>query len=150
MKMKILLVLWVAVTILTAQVSSSPAEAKDQAGIVAAEISTFANQLSVRPETAIDLSGVSGAYCFNAGIGKGGNMTHFAIDPEKTKEDVIDFVNAASLVKSGINIKDLPKFPGKLGAMEPNRWYYLAAGENEPHHGRKFPFPLMIRATNLE
>lgn len=128
----------------------STAKAKSQGEIVAAEIAAFANQLSVRPETAIDLSKVSGAYCFNAGIGKGGNMTHFAIDPENTKEDVIDFVNAASLVKSGINIQDLPQFPGKLGMMEPNQWYYLAAGENEPHHGRKFPFPLMIRATNLE
>ena len=77
-------------------------------------------------------------------------MTHYAIDPEKTTEDVIDFVNAASLVKSGITIKDLPKFPGKLGAMEPNQWYYLAPGENEPHHGMKFSFPLMIRASNLE
>ncbi|HSG06181.1 MAG TPA: hypothetical protein VLB09_07255 [Nitrospiria bacterium] len=126
------------------------AMAKDQAGIVAAEISTIAKHLSVRPETAIDLTGVSGAYCFNTGLGSGGHMTHYAVDPEKTKEDVIDFVNAASLEASGINVKDLPKFPGKLGTMEPNTWYYLPAGEHEPHHGMVFSFPLMIRATNLE
>ena len=124
--------------------------AKDQAGIVAAELSTIANQLSLRPDMAIDLSGVSGAYCFNTGLQDGGHMTHYAIDPENTKEDVIDFVNAASLVQSGMRVQTLPPFPGELGSMKPNQWYYLPAGEFEPHHGRKFPFPLMIRATNVK
>ena len=133
-------------------VNVGPAEAakKDQAGIVAAELSAIAKQLSLRPEMAIDLSDVSGAYCFNTGIQDGGHMTHYAIDPDKTKEDVIDFVNVASLVQSGITVQQLPTFPGKLGAMKPNQWYYLAAGEFEPHHGRKFPFPLMIRASNVK
>lgn len=123
--------------------------AKSQSEIVAAEISTFAKHLSIRPETAIDLSGVSGAYCFNAGFQSGGQMTHFAIDPGKTMEDVIDFVNAESLTKAGINVADLPEFPGKLGAMKPNQWYFLKAGEMDPHHGTAFPFPVMLRATDL-
>ncbi len=139
-----------AAVVMGVQGVPSNAEAKDQSEIVAAEISTFAKHLSVRPETAIDLSGVSGAYCFNAGLGAGGHMTHYAIDPENTTEDVIDFVNAKSFVKAGINVDDLPKFPGKLGAMKANQWYFLSPGEKEPHHGRTFPFPLMIRATNLE
>ena len=37
-------------------------KAKSQSGIVAAEIATFSKHLSIRPQTAIDLSAVSGAY----------------------------------------------------------------------------------------
>ena len=123
---------------------------KDSAAIVKAELETIANLLSLRPEMAIDLSEVSGAYCFNAGLGKGGHMTHYAIDPMKNEEDVIDFVNASSLVQAGTAVQKLPKFSGKLGSMTPNQWYYLAAGEFEPHHDMKFPFPIMIRATNIK
>jgi len=129
----------------------SPVSAKkDQAEIVKAELATIANQLSLRPEIAIDLTAVSGAYCFNTGLGKGGHMTHYAVDPTKNDEDVIDFVNAASLVQAGTSVQKLPQFPGTLGSMKANRWYYLPAGENEPHHGVKFPFPLMIRASNIK
>ena len=118
---------------------------------LADEIAAFANQLGQNPDMAIDLTGVSGEYCFNGGIGDGGHMTHYAVDTENTREDVIDFVNARSLIKAGVvNPDALPPHPGKLGAMAPNQWYYLAPGTFEPHHGRKFPFPMMIRATDLE
>jgi hypothetical protein len=127
-----------------------PASAADQAAIVAAELSAISNQLSLNPDMAIDLSKVSGAYCFNAGLGSGGHMTHYAIDPEKTTEDVVDFVNATSLVKAGLGVEKLPRLPEKLGAMTPNQWYYLPAGEFEPHHGMKFSFPLMVRASNIK
>ena len=123
---------------------------RDQASIVASEISTFANLLSVRPKTAIDLSKVSGAYCFNVNLEDGGQMTHFAIDPSSTQEDVVDFINATQFIKAGIEVDKLPRFPGKLGSMTPNKWYYLPAGEYEPHHGITFPFPLLMRAVNLE
>lgn len=123
----------------------------DQAAIVSGEIATFAKHLGENPDMAIDLTGVSGEYCFNGGIGGGGHMTHYAVDPENTQEDIIDFVNARSLVDAGVVDADaLPAHPGTLGSMEPNQWYYLAPGTFEPHHGRKFPFPMMIRATNLE
>ena len=125
------------------------AGSKDQAGIVAAELSAIAHHLSLRPKTAIDLSRVSGEYCFNLGLGEGAQMTHFAIDPAKTKEDVIDFVNAAPLMKAGMKLEGLPRFPGKLGTMKPNQWYFLPAGEFEPHHGIKFPFPIMMKASDL-
>jgi len=134
-------------------VSSGPREAaagEDQASLVAAELAAIANQLSLKPEMAIDLSKVSGAYCFNAGLGTGGHMTHYAIEPEKTPEDLVDFINAESLVKAGLSLEKLPRLPEKLGAMTPNQWYYLPAGEFEPHHGMKFPFPLMVRASNVK
>ena len=44
--------------------------AKKMAALVAAEISTIANQLSLRPGTAIDFSKVSGQYCFFLGWDK--------------------------------------------------------------------------------
>lgn len=134
-------------------VGAGPSRAADegrQGGIVAGELSTIANQLSLRPDAAIDFTKVSGEYCFNTGLGQGGHMTHYATDPTKTDEDVIDFVNAEPLIKAGvINVAALPKFPGGLGSMAPGQWYYLPAGALEPHHGAKFPFPLLMRATNI-
>jgi len=125
-------------------------EANKQASIVGAELSTIANQLALRPETAIDFSKVSGEYCFDVNLGAGGHMHHHAIDPTKTQEDVIDFVNAEPLLKAGVKLDSLPRFSGRLGSMTPNQWYFLAAGELEPHHGMKFPFPLLIKAVNLK
>ena len=126
------------------------AAAMRQAAVVGAELSTIAKHLQTRPKTAIDFSGVSGEYCFNVGLGNGGHMTHYAIDPSGTTEDVIDFVNAKPLVEAGINVGDLPRFPGQLGSMKPNQWYFLAANEFEPHHGKAFPIPLLIKASNLD
>jgi hypothetical protein len=63
---------------------------------------------------------------------------------------VVDFVNAEPLVKAGINVASLPRFPGGLNSMTPGQWYFLPAGELEPHHGIKFSFPLLIRATNIK
>lgn len=129
---------------------SSAVAKRDQASIVASEISAFANLLSVRPESAIDLSEVSGAYCFNVDLEDGGKMTHYAINPASTREDVVDFINAEPFIKAGIKLKKLPRFPGKLGSMKPNQWYFLPAGEYEPHHGVRFSFPLIMRAVSID
>ena len=122
---------------------------KSQDAIVAAELDAIARQLAMRPETAIDLSAVSGEYCFNTGLKEGGHMTHYAIDASKTQEDVIDFVNAEPMIKAGLHVESLPRFPGTLGSMTPNQWYFLPAGEPEPHHGTTFSFPLLIKASNI-
>ncbi|RMH22646.1 MAG: hypothetical protein D6698_00800 [Gammaproteobacteria bacterium] len=121
----------------------------DQAGIVAGELSSIAKILSQRPETAIDFTKTSGEYCFNVQMGQGGHMTHYATHPESTKEDVIDFVNAAKLEEMGADFSKLPRFPGKLGSMTPKQWYYLPKGVFEPHHGKTFPFPVLIRAVDI-
>ena len=125
------------------------AKAKKQAAVAAGQLSAISKHFQTRPKTAIDFSKVSGEYCYNAGLGKSGLMTHFAIDPAGTSEDVIDFVNAKPLLAAGINVDSLPRFSGKLDTMTPNQWYFLPAKEFEPHHGKKFPFPLMIKASNL-
>ncbi len=122
----------------------------DQPKIVAGELSAIANVLAKRPETAIDFTKVSGEYCFNIEMGKGGHMTHYATHPESTQEDVIDFVNAAKLEAMGSDFSKVPLFPGKLGAMKPKQWYYLPKGDFEPHHGKTFPFPVLIRAVNVD
>ncbi len=132
----------------------SPFTVKDagaqQASIVASEISTFARHLAIRPHTAIDFSRTSGEYCFNVNLGAGGHMTHYAVDPANTLEDVIDFVIAQPLIDAGLNVKKLPLHSGKLGTMTPNQWYYLPPGAFEPHHGKKFPIPLLLKAVNLD
>ncbi len=125
------------------------AKAMKQAAVVGAELSTIAKHLQTRPKTAIDFSNVSGEYCFSLGLGKGAHMTHYAIDPAGTSEDVIDFVNAKPLLAAGTNVDSLPRFPGKLNTMTPNQWYFLPANEFDPHHGKKFPFPQLIRASSL-
>ncbi len=125
-------------------------ETNTQAGIVGGELSAIANQLALKPEMAIDFTGVSGEYCFNGGLGEGAHMTHYAVDPTKTQEDVIDFINAQMLIEAGIDVTTLPRQPGTLRSMEPNKWYYLPAGEYEPHHGLEFDIPLLIRATDLK
>ena len=118
--------------------------AKDQAS------ATIDAYLQSHPEMVIDFSKTSGEYCINTWKVGGGHMTHYAIDPSKTAEDVIDFVPADSMISAGVNVDDLPQMPGELGAMEPNQWYYLPAGSFEPHHGGKMPMSLIVRATNIE
>lgn len=127
---------------------ANPVMAKNQASIATAEISAIANHLAHNPNAAIDFREVSGEMCFDVNMKNGGHMTHYAVDPTSTTEDVIDFVNAKQLVKSGMDVSVLPEFPGELGSMEDNTWYYLAAGELDPHHGVKWDFPVMLRASN--
>ncbi len=129
--------------------TSGVAHTDAEKATIAGQLSAISKHFQARPKTAIDFSKVSGEYCYNAGLGKSGLMTHFAIDPAGTSEDVIDFVNAKPLLAAGINVDSLPRFPGKLDTMTPNQWYFLPAKEFEPHHGKKFPFPLMIKASNL-
>jgi len=130
--------------------STTPALAKNQAAIVAGEVTAFANHFANNPDLAIDLTKVSGEFCYNGGLGKGGHMSHYATDPTSTQEDVLDFVKATPLTDAGADFSGLPKHPGTLGSMTPNQWYLLPAGNYEPHHGRKFPFDLLIRASNIK
>ena len=128
---------------------STFAFAAERSENVQAKIDTISQYLDSHPEMVIDLRRVSGEFCFNTWKVGGGHMTHYAVDPSKTREDMIDFVRADSMA-AGLEVEKLPRFPGGLNSMEPNTWYYLPAGEFEPHHGARFPFPLLLRATNIQ
>ncbi len=124
--------------------------ANKQASIVAGELGTIATYLQTHPEMVLDFTHVSGEYCLNTWKANGSHMTHFAVDPSATSEDVIDFVKADELIGAGVDVEGLPRLPGKLGAMEPGHWYFLPANEFEPHHGTAFPMALLVRASNIE
>ncbi|MFQ5802999.1 MAG: hypothetical protein ACE5JQ_08910 [Candidatus Methylomirabilales bacterium] len=130
--------------------AAKEAKGAKQAEVVAGELGAFAKHLNLRPESAIDRTAVSGEYCFDVNMLGGGHMHHLAVDPMKTQEDVIDFVNAEPLTEAGVKVNRLPRFPGGLGTMKPNQWYFLPAGEMDPHHGFSWPFDILIKATNLK
>ena len=125
-----------------------------QAAVVSAEIVAFANQLSHRPKTALDFSKVSGEYCFYSGSDKDTGFdkhhTHYAIDPTKTQEDVIDFIDARTLLEAGLKMESLPKLPADLGKMIPGQWYVRPANAHDPHHGKGYDYPELIRASDLQ
>ena len=125
-------------------------DAKEQAAKVAGGLDAIAGYLQSHPQMMLDFTQVSGEYCLNTWKAGGAQMTHYAVDPSKTQEDVIEFVKASSFSDAGIDVTGVARMPGKLGAMTPGKWYFLPAGEIEPHHGGKFDVPLLIRASNLE
>jgi hypothetical protein len=113
-------------------------------------IDAIAAHIDAQPGIVIDFTEKSGEYCLNYGFGKGGVMVHYAEDPAKTTEDTIEFVDARPLIEARMDVAKLPLHDGQLGTMRPNTWYYLPAGELEPHHGAKMPFPILMRASNLQ
>ena len=125
-----------------------------QAAIVGAEITAFANQLVLLPETAFDYS-KNGQYCFYSGADKISGWdyhhTHYAIDPTKTQEDLIDFIDARPLLEAGAKLDGLPALPAELGKMTPGQWYLRPAGEPDPHHGgNAYDLPELVRASDLQ
>jgi hypothetical protein len=145
-QMKTVKTIAIGLSISLGMISLAQAEtAKDKA-------SQAINQyLDTHPEMVIDFSGVSGEYCINTWKVGGGHMTHYAIDPSKTTEDVIDFVPAQTFIDAGIDITKLPRLPEKLGMMQDGQWYFLPKGAVEPHHGSKgFPAALIVRATDIQ
>lgn len=135
---------------LTAASLAAEQDVHAQAAVVAAELGTIAKHLQMYPQMALDFTEVSGEHCLNTWKAGGAQMVHFAIDPSATQEDVVEFVKAESFTSIGIDVTGLLRMPAKLGAMEPGKWYYLPADEPEPHHGATFPFPLLLRASDLQ
>ena len=120
--------------------------------VLAHEIAdTISNMLDAHPEMVIDLTETSGEYCMNTWKVGGSHMTHYATDPSKSQEDVIDYIRldkADEAFVKAMDVESLPKMPSELGAMEPNQWYFLPANAVDPHHGGSFPFAMLIRASN--
>ena len=135
---------------LTSAPLTAEQEMSGQPAVVAAELGAIARHLQLHPEMALDFTDVSGELCLNTWMAGGAQMVHFAVDPTATSEDVVEFVKADSLTSLGVDVANLPRMPAKLAAMEPGKWYYLPAGEPEPHHGTSFAFPLLLRASDLQ
>ena len=127
----------------SAQTKNEPTPADERT------ISAITNHFGFDSVKGIDFSKKSGELCLNAGLPTGGHMTHFSVDPSATVEDIIDFVRVDQLVAAGLDTAALPRHPGTLGSMKPGQWYFVPAGSFEPHHGTKFPFPLIVRATDV-
>ncbi len=114
------------------------------------EINAIANLLA--GENGImthDFSAVSGEFCM---LEKGtkNNMIHFSETPESTTEDIIYFISPDTFKSKGLKVKKLSKMPGKLGVMEPLKWYYYDGKSVEPHHGKKLHRDFLVMAIDVK
>jgi len=142
------------IALLVASLAAMPLVAEEdphaRAAVVAAHLGTIAKHLQLHPQMALDFTAVSGEHCLNTWKAGGAQMVHFAVDSSATREDVVEFVRADSLTAAGVDVSSLPRMPAQLGAKEPGVWYYLPAGEWDPHHGGAFDVPLLVRASDLK
>ncbi len=110
------------------------------------EILAIARILRAKPDIAIDQTAASGEYCFNSGLG---TMVHFAIQPERTPEDVVYEFDASGLITAGLDPARLQELP-ELGRMTPGVWYFLPQGQQDPHHAHAMPRPTIAVAINVK
>jgi len=115
-------------------------------GTSKAEILAIARILRAKPAIAIDQTAASGEYCFNSGLG---TMVHFAIQPERTPEDIVYEFDASKLIAAGLDPSRLQQLPER-GQMTPGVWYFLPKGQPDPHHAHAMPNPTIAIAVNVE
>ena len=109
------------------------------------EVLAIARLLRARPEMAIDRTKESGEFCLKSGLG---TMTHYAKDPDRTREDIVYEFAAAPLVKAGLDLRKLGLLPA-LGKMEPGQWYYLPEGQVDPHHQHTMQGATLLIAVDV-
>ena len=114
-------------------------------GTAKEEILAIARLLRAKPEMAIDRTEESGEYCLKSGLG---TMTHYATEPDKTREDIVYEFDATLLTSAGLDPAKLPPVPAR-GKMDPGRWYYLAEGTIDPHHKHEMPGPVVAIAVDV-
>jgi hypothetical protein len=110
------------------------------------EILAIARILRAKPEVAVDQTTTSGEYCFNSGHG---TMVHFAIQPERTAEDVVYEFDASGLMAAGLDPARMQQLPER-GRMNPGVWYFLPKGQQDPHHAHAMPNPTLAIAVNVK
>jgi hypothetical protein len=115
-------------------------------GTAKGEILAIARLLRVNPKIAVDQTAASGEYCFNSGLG---TMVHFATQPESTPEDVVYEFDASGLVAAGLDPSRLQPLPER-GRMMPGVWYFLAKGQQDPHHAHAMSAPTIAIAINVK
>ena len=114
-------------------------------GVSKEEILAIARLLRAKPEMAIDQTKQSGELCLKSGLG---TMTHYAKNPERTREDIVYEFAAAPLVKAGLDPQKLAPLPA-LGKMEPGQWYYLPEGQVDPHHQHTMQGATLLIAVDV-
>jgi hypothetical protein len=114
-------------------------------GVSKEEVLAIARLLRARPEMAIDRTKESGELCLKSGLG---TMTHFARNPERTREDIVYEFAAAPLVNAGLDLQKLALLPA-LGKMEPGHWYYLPDGQVDPHHQHTMQGATLLIAVDV-
>ena len=110
------------------------------------EILAIARILRANPKIAVDQTAASGEYCFNSGQG---TMVHFATQPERTSEDVVYEFDASGLIAAGLDPARLQQLPER-GRMTPGVWYFLAKGQQDPHHAHAMANPTIAIAINVK
>lgn len=119
-------------------------------GNAADEINAIANLLVPGSGMmAINLTHASGEFCMLEPK-TGRYMTHFSKTPEKTSEDILYFINPESFKQNGLQTKNLPSLPTKLGKMKPFQWYYYNGLTFEPHHGRVLGRDFLVMAIDVK
>src|SRR5207244_6860954 len=93
-----------------------------------------------------DQTTASGEYCFNSGLG---TKVHFATNPEGTAEDVVYEFDASGLIAGGLDPSRLQPLPER-GRMTPGVWYFLANGQQDPHHAHAMSAPTIAIAINVK
>ena len=97
----------------------------------------------------IDATKASGEMCMLETVSKH-NMIHFSQTPQKTKEDVVYFLNPATFIKNGLDVTKMPRHPQELGKMEPLQWYYYDGTYYEPHQGSQLNKEFVIMAVDVK
>ena len=115
-------------------------------GTAKGEILAIARLLRTNPKIAVDQTAASGEYCLNSGLG---TMVHFATQPESTQEDVVYEFDASGLVAAGLDPSRLEPLPER-GRMTPGVWYFLAKGQQDPHHAHAMSAPTLAIAINVK
>jgi hypothetical protein len=114
------------------------------------EINTIANIIGPGSKmVAIDATKSSGEWCMLETVTKH-NMVHYSQHPEKTKEDVVYYLNPATFIANGLDVSKLPRHPSKLGEMTPFQWYYYDGTYLEPHQGSQLNKQFVIMSIDVK
>ena len=114
------------------------------------EINAIANMIAPGSKMVpIDATKASGEMCMLETVTKH-NMIHFSQTPEQTQEDVVYYINPATFIENGLDVKKLPRHPSELGKMEPLKWYYYDGTYVEPHQGTQLNKEFVIMSVNVK
>lgn len=106
----------------------------------------LARVVESRPRFALDFSSV-GMQALSVGHD---TMVTFATDPATTKEDIIFFIPAKRLIRSGLDTSKFEPVPA-AGAMEPGKWYYSSGRQPEPRfNNNAIGVPVLMMAIDTE